>query len=141
MVQCGLNLYRGHAYFVGINAKPLDGILESHHRYQRQTASFFTMVAVGEFAEISACTVIAAYQRSLITAPELGKSLPSSASALPFRLSPEAHPLIQPFLLSVNPTYFQSTLTFSQPYLLSASPPGPAFRAAYATSLRVPRTR
>ena len=123
VVQCGLNLYRGHAHFVGINAKPLDGILESHHRYQRQTASFFTMVAVGEFAEISACTVIAAYQ---IAAPVWNQygTFGTFTDFYSARIGQVTAILCLRLTLQVitRSTPLDPTLlTFSQPFLLSVN--------------------
>ena len=94
------------------------------------------MVAVGEFAEISACTVIAAYQ---IAAPvwnqygtfgtftdfysaRIGQVTAILCLRLTLQVITRSTPLdptlltfSQPYLLSVNP-YFQSTLfTFSIP--------------------------
>jgi len=46
-------------------------------------------------------------------------------------------PLDPTQLTFISPSYFQSTPYFQSTYSLSASAPGPAFRAAYVTSLRV----
>jgi len=49
-------------YFKSINAKTLEGILASWELYQRHTKLFYSHILVEEFAEISSCVLIAAYQ-------------------------------------------------------------------------------
>jgi hypothetical protein len=48
--------------FKNINTKTLDGILASWKLYQRHTQLVYSHVLVDEFAEISSCVLIAAYQ-------------------------------------------------------------------------------